>query len=244
VFFFQAQLRVKCLDIHRGKTFLWGLVFWILKGVWHSSILIAKRREIMSTKTPEELLQVLMDGNKRFASGNPERPRSDAMRRRELVGGQRPIAAILGCADSRVPPELIFDQGLGDLFVIRVAGNLADDTDLGSLEYAVAHLDVQLIIVLGHENCGAVSAAVEFADSGGIPEGYLASVLDPIDPVAAKPGLPFEARVNETARRHALKMADAVRNAGPTLRTHAASGELKVVAAMYRLADGRIDFLE
>ena len=113
----------------------------------------------MATMNPQATMQFLLDGNRRFVEDRLERPHADGTRRRELVGGQKPLAAVLGCSDSRVPPELVFDQGLGDLFVVRSAGQLADDSNLGSLEFAVAVLGVRLIVVLGHEDCGAVSAA-------------------------------------------------------------------------------------
>jgi carbonic anhydrase len=198
----------------------------------------------MGAKTPERVLQSLMEGNRRFVEGRSERPRSDPGRRMELTGGQIPVAAILGCADSRVPPELVFDQGLGDLFVLRGAGHVADDTNLGSLEYAVVRLGVRLILVLGHEDCGAVQGALATADSVDAPEGYLAAVLQAIVPAVAAPNLPPEARVNATIREHARRTADRVRYAAPVLSARAASGELRVVAAVYRLSDGRVELLD
>ena len=110
---------------------------------------------------PKEALKRLTAGNKRFVAGEPLHNRSVKEVRQELVGGQEPFAAILGCSDSRVPPELVFDQGLGDLFVVRNAGNVIADDVLGSLQYADLHLKIQLLVVLGHENCGAVKAALD-----------------------------------------------------------------------------------
>src|SRR6476661_5513416 len=108
----------------------------------------------------DDALAKLMAGNQRYTRHKEQHPDESLARRKELIGGQHPFAIVLGCADSRVSPELLFDQGLGDLFVIRVAGNIADDAILGSIEYAIEHLGAKLILVLGHEKCGAVSAAV------------------------------------------------------------------------------------
>src|SRR5512139_387673 len=112
--------------------------------------------------TPDQALTHLLRGNERFIAGWPDHPNQSARRRREVSdAGQQPYAIILSCADSRVPPEIIFDQGLGDVFVIRVAGNVLDDVILGTIEYAVEHMHTPLVMVLGHDKCGAVTAAVE-----------------------------------------------------------------------------------
>src|SRR4051795_13565486 len=124
----------------------------------------------------DRALARLLEGNGRYARHKEQHPDETLARRKELETGQHPFAVILSCADSRVPPELVFDQGLGDLFVIRVAGNIADDDVLGSIEYAVEHLHTKLILVLGHEKCGAVSAAVE----GNHDPGHLESLLSAI----------------------------------------------------------------
>jgi carbonic anhydrase len=198
----------------------------------------------MNLKTPEQVLEHLIDGNRRFVEGRAERPRGGPRRRDELVGGQNPIAAVFGCADSRVPPELIFDQGLGDLFVVRGAGYVADDTNLGSLEFAVAELGVPLILVLGHENCGAVRAAVASAESGHAPEGHVAAIVKAIDLAGNRTGSSFDARVDAIVRDHTRQTADRVRNAAPVLTERIASGELRVAAAVYRLADGQVEILD
>src|SRR5947209_10905279 len=115
----------------------------------------------VSGTAADEALARLMAGNRRYVLHKEQHPDQSLTRRKELESGQHPFAVILGCADSRVSPEILFDQGLGDLFVIRVAGNVVDDTILASVEYAVEHLGTRLIMVLGHEKCGAVSAAIE-----------------------------------------------------------------------------------
>ena len=129
----------------------------------------------------DEGLARLMAGNQRFTQHKEQHPDESLARRKELISEQHPFAVVLGCADSRVPPELLFDQGLRDLFVIRVAGNIVDDAILGSIEYAVEHLGTQLIVVLGHETCGAVSAAV----AGGEAAGHLQALVTAIQPSVA-----------------------------------------------------------
>ena len=110
--------------------------------------------------TPDQALALLAEGNRRFVGDAAEHPHRGGERRLEVTGGQQPFAVVLTCSDSRVPPEIIFDRGIGDLFVIRVAGNIADDTIMGSISYAAVHLDCPLIVVLGHESCGAVTASL------------------------------------------------------------------------------------
>src|SRR5438105_3479472 len=119
--------------------------------------------------TPAAALDRLKDGNGRFAADKPAARKTDAKRRAELAAGQHPFAVVLTCADSRVAPELVFDAGLGELFVLRVAGNIADPAVVGSIEYAVEHLHTPLIVVLGHESCGAVAAALDGAKLPGDP---------------------------------------------------------------------------
>jgi len=137
---------------------------------------------------PDEALKRLLDGNQRYAVAKAAHPNQTAECRTQIAGGQSPYAIVLGCADSRVPPEVLFDQGLGDLFVVRVAGNVLDDAGLGSLEYAADHLGVHLLVVLGHERCGAVDAAVK----GGEAEGhvkYLVKALKPaVEAAKGRPG--------------------------------------------------------
>ena len=132
--------------------------------------------------SPELALQQLLDGNKRFVDTSLTHPNQDSERRIALGDGQAPFAAVLACADSRVPPEVLFDQGLGDLFVVRVAGNILNDQLLGSLEYAAAHLDTPLIVVLGHTNCGAIGAVAQ----GAKLEGHIASLIPAIQPAVDK----------------------------------------------------------
>src|SRR5262252_9569528 len=138
--------------------------------------LFAWAQEASPALSADEALKKLIAGNERYVRAKVNHPDESLARRKELTTGQHPFAVILGCADSRVSPELLFDEGLGDLFVIRVAGNIVDDAVLGSIEYAVEHLDTKLIVVLGHEKCGAVSAAVEGGDVPGHLKALVAAI--------------------------------------------------------------------
>jgi len=187
----------------------------------------------------EDAMRQLIEGNWRFMNGIPMGPNRTAKRRRELLRGQRPFAAILGCSDSRVPPELIFDLGLGELFVVRTAGNIPDEGALGSLEYAAEHLGVRLAVVLGHTGCGAVGAVVQ----GNRPEGHLEHILNAIRPsVERTKNDPGEGYLNCIT----ANIADAVKTVSaspPVLAELVRQGELKVAGALYHLDSGDVDFL-
>lgn len=185
---------------------------------------------------PKDALDKLRRGNERFVSGRLESPRRDAARRAEVCAGQSPWAAVLTCSDSRVPPEILFDAGIGDLFVVRTAGHIADRIVLESLEYAVAHLDVPLIVVVGHTRCGAVTAAVECLASptGGGP--IAESLRSCIDPCAADP-------VDAAARANVRETCRAIAAGCAAVRRGIATGALQVAPAYYDLASGWVDFL-
>lgn len=183
-------------------------------------------------------LERLRAGNARYVSGAATHPNQSVERRGELAQGQKPFAVVLACADSRVAPEIIFDQGLGDLFVVRVAGNVVDNATLGSLEYAVEHLGVSLLVVLGHEKCGAVSAAV----SGGKAEGHLFSIVQALEPAVkesrAQPGDPIENAVAANVRHVSQQLQDAE----PVLRESCKAGRLRVIGARYDLDTGTVTY--
>lgn len=190
--------------------------------------------------TPDQALQRLLQGNQRYVAGKALHPDQDSERRLGLVKGQSPFAIILTCSDSRVAPELFFDQGLGDLFVIRNAGNVLDDHVIGSMEYAVEHLHVGLIVVVGHSQCGAVSAAV----AGGEIPGHIRSVAEAIAPaVEATQSLPGD-KVDNAVRANAQRMASILTHVEPFLKSAAAEGKLKLVAARYDLATGQVEILK
>jgi carbonic anhydrase len=184
----------------------------------------------------ERFLQKLLDGNRRYVDGRPTHPNQTPERRNQAVKGQHPFAVVVSCSDSRVPPEIIFDQGIGDLFVVRVAGNIVDDAGLGSIEYAVEHLHVSLIVVLGHERCGAVDAAVK----GGEVPGHIKSLVEAIRPAVEKVrGQPGE--VAENAMRTNVKMVvDHLKASKPILEHLVHTGTVAVVGARYDLDDGMV----
>ena len=189
--------------------------------------------------TPEDIWQDLMEGNKRFIAGAP-RAREFVHAREELAKGQHPKVIVLGCADSRLSPELIFDKGLGDLFVVRTAGNIADEVALGSLEYAVEHLHASVLVVLGHEKCGAVAAA---ASGGKMPTPNLEEIVDKISPAIRRlkrEGTPADqlAARGVEANVH-LSAKDLLRHS-PILRKEVGEKKLTVMKAVYRLGTGEV----
>jgi carbonic anhydrase len=181
-----------------------------------------------------------MEGNDRFVAGQSIHPDQTNERRLALAGGQSPFAIVLTCSDSRVAPELFFDQGLGDLFVIRNAGNVLDDHVIGSMEYAVEHLHVPLIIVVGHEKCGAVTAAV----AGGEVPGHLHSVTDDIAPaVEQSKNLPGD-KVDNAVRANAQRAAEILTHVEPVLKAAVGRTNLLILAARYDLDTGKIEILK
>lgn len=190
--------------------------------------------------TPAVANKQLVEGNARFASGHTLHPHQAPERRTELATSQHPFAVILACADSRVGPELLFDQGLGDLFVVREAGNVVDDHTLGSIEYAVEHLHSPLIVVLGHERCGAVAAARDTVAAKGHAEGHIESLVDALRPaVEATVGKDAET----TCKANIRNVVHALRTSEPLLQHGVEKGEIAVVGAYYDLDSGAVTFL-
>ena len=186
---------------------------------------------------PAEAKSLLSEGNIRFVSGNTLHPRQDADRRKELANGQHPYAVILGCSDSRISPEIVFDQGLGDLFVSREAGNVFDAHTIGSIEYAVEHIHVSLVVVLGHEKCGAIAAARDTAAAAG----HIKSIMDAIGPaVKATKGQDAEA----TCMANIRNIVVTLRTSEPLLKHLVESGELLILGAYYELNTGIVTFLD
>ena len=163
-----------------------------------------------------------------------------AARRQELVSGQHPFAVILGCSDSRVAPELLFDEGLGDLFVIRVAGNIVDDAVLGSVEYAIEHLGTKLIVVLGHEKCGAVTAAVASTNASGHLSTLVSAIRPAVEATASSPGDRIHNCIVENVRR----VASQIRESEPVLKEATQRDGVKVIAADYELDTGKVRLLD
>jgi carbonic anhydrase len=188
----------------------------------------------------DRALTRLMEGNRRYVGDKEQHPNESVARRKELEASQHPIAVILSCSDSRVPPELIFDQGLGDLFVIRVAGNIAGNDEIGSIEYAAEHLHTKLIMVLGHEKCGAITAAVEGASEAGHLK-FLTSAIQPsVEESRALPG----DKIHNCVLANARRVAREIRNSEPVLKKLIQEGGVKVVAADYALDSGLVTVLD
>lgn len=186
-----------------------------------------------------EPLKKLMDGNKRYLDIKYAHPHQTKYRRDLIAKGQHPFAIVLSCSDSQVPPEVIFDRGLGDLFVVRVAGNIADDAVIGSIEYAAEHLHVPLLMVLGHERCGAVDATVK----GGKIPGHISSLTKAIGPaverVKGKPGDPVDSAV----RANVEMVVEQLKTSKPILAELIHEGKLKVAGARYDLDTGVVELL-
>lgn len=180
--------------------------------------------------------QQLLAGNRLFAAGARRHPRQTVARRCELAAGQHPFAIVIGCSDSRVPPELVFGCGLGDLFVIRSAGQVLDVAGDGSIEYAVEHLGVGLVVVLGHTHCGALTAAVNGAKASGRVAPLLAKLQPPVAAALKRPGDALENAIDENVRQEVARL----RRLEPLLAGLVASGKLRVVGARYDLRTGLV----
>ena len=184
-----------------------------------------------------ETIQRLIDGNARFIKDRLDGKLQNSNRRKELVGGQDPYAIILSCADSRVVPELIFDVGLGELFVVRVAGNIANSSSIASIEYAVIHCGSKVIMVMGHQSCGAVTAAVTGGDNGYNLNHLLAHIAPSLS--ASKEG----AEINDIVKINAELNAKELLSRSDIIKNYVDNGDVKIVPAYYHLDSGRIELL-
>src|SRR5206468_4692165 len=190
---------------------------------------------------PAEAISKLKEGNGRYTSGNLQYPGQTTERRTELAKTQHPYAAIVCCSDSRVPPEVVFDQGLGDLFIVRVAGNVINDEGLGSMEYSVDHLGTRLILVLGHQSCGAVKAARETIAAKGKAPGHIESLV-----TAIKPAVEATAKddLETTVKANVKNVVQALRSSTPILKAEVDSGKIQVIGGYYSLDTGAVTFLD
>jgi carbonic anhydrase len=218
--------------------------------------------------SPTEAISRLKDGNGRFIAGNMQHPHDSvderkyiaansyenagtislgmtseqaAKRRGELTKSQHPFAIILSCSDSRVPPELVFDEGLGDLFIVRVAGNVLNDEGLGSIEYGVEVLGARLIVVLGHQSCGAVDAAMKTVAAKGKAPGHIQSLVTAIKPVVDSTP---KGDLDTTIKANVKHVVDALRSSRPILKAKVDSGDVQVTGGYYTLDTGAVTFLE
>lgn len=185
----------------------------------------------------EEVIARLKQGNENFVADKLDGKLQDSSRRSELTGGQQPHTIVLSCADSRVVPELAFDSGLGELFVVRVAGNVANTSSMASIEYAVAHCGSKVIVVMGHQSCGAVTAAMAGGDNG--PN--INHLLEHIGPAMA--ASPEGASVTEVVKVNAKQTVQDLLSKSDIIKNAADSGQIKLVPAYYNLDSGKVDFL-
>ncbi len=202
----------------------------------------AKRMDEPVPRTADAAFQRLLEGNRRHAAGHPLPLHESAYRRLDVAQGQQPFATIFGCVDSRVPPEIVFDAGLGDLFVIRTAGHVLDSAVLGSLEFGVAELEIPLLLVLGHERCGAVTATLDAVEEGTEAEADIAAVVESIRPsvesAIEQPGDPLDTAVRIHVEQTVLTLREQ-----PFFAEALAGGALAIVGAYYDLDTGMVDVI-
>lgn len=195
----------------------------------------------MPNTSPVTAWKALKEGNERFVAGKPLHPSQSIDHRNSLKASQRPTAVVFGCGDSRVAAEIIFDQGLGDVFVVRTAGHVIDPAVLGSVEYAVYLLDVPLIVVLGHDSCGAVKAAMDVLENGDVPPGYVRDVVERVTSsilLGRREGL---TTVDEFEARHVTETANQLVARSTAIKERIEAGKLAIVGVTYHLADGKAD---
>ncbi|OJX98392.1 carbonic anhydrase [Salana multivorans] len=198
--------------------------------------------------TPAEAWALLVEGNERFVSGQAEHPSQSVEHRQSLQASQYPFVVIFGCSDSRLAAELIFDQGLGDAFVVRTAGHVIDTTVIGSIEYGTEILGTPLVVVLGHDSCGAVGAAVDALETGEMPPGFVRAIVDRVIPSilthnsledTERFGLPHHPVRQALLREHVTNTVKTLTAYSQVLADAVAEGRLAVVGAEYTLAEGR-----
>lgn len=194
----------------------------------------------MANSNPTSAWQALKEGNRRFVSGESIHPSQSIATRHSLVNSQHPTAVIFGCGDSRVAAEITFDQGLGDMFVVRTAGHVIDSSVLGSIEYAVEILKVPLVIVLGHDSCGAMAATLNALDQGEVPGGHIRSVVERVIPsvlIGRKEGLQT---VDELEGRHVMETGKLLMERSSMISERVERGECAIVGVTYTLTDGHM----
>jgi len=193
----------------------------------------------MPNSNPISAWKALKEGNERFVAGKPEHPSQSISHRVKLADGQKPTAVVFGCGDSRVAAEIIFDQGLGDVFVVRTAGHVIDSAVLGSIEFAVVVLNVPLIVVLGHDSCGAVKATLAALDDGVLPGGYVRDLVERVTPsilLGRREGL---SRVDEFEARHVVETGAQLLSRSRAIADRVEAGKLAIAGVTYQLDDGR-----
>ncbi|QFS42956.1 cynT, carbonic anhydrase [Nostoc sphaeroides CCNUC1] len=223
-----------------GMTGAFGMMLSASDLLWR--VEQAKAAEIPSTSpeslSPDAALQKLMEGNQRFIDHQPQYPDQSALRLQEVAIAQHPFATILSCADSRVPAEIVFDQGIGDIFDVRIAGNIATHEAIGSIEYAVVLLGSPLLMVMGHERCGAVTAAVQNESLLGDISTFVKAIKPAVEKVKSQPGDAVENAVvaNVQYQIEQLKRSQ-------LLTEQVRSGKLKIVGGRYDLDTGKVNII-
>ncbi|MET9879364.1 carbonic anhydrase [Actinacidiphila glaucinigra] len=190
------------------------------------------------TAMPHDAFALLLDGNQRFVTGAPEHPNQDAARRTEIAPAQQPFAVMFGCSDSRLAAEIIFDRGLGDLFVVRTAGHVMGAEVMGSIEYGVGVLGCPLVVVLGHDSCGAVGAACAALEDGKAPAGYIRDVVERVTPSVLAARAAGRVEPEEILAEHIRHTVDLLLDRSRVLAEKVSTGQAAVVGLCYRLADG------
>jgi carbonic anhydrase len=194
--------------------------------------------------TPVAAWRALREGNDRFVAGRREHPHQDADRRNELASGQRPFALVFGCSDSRVAAEIIFDRGLGDLFVVRTAGHVVDTGVLGSIEFGVELLEIPLVVVLGHDGCGAVVAALEAHESGQMPGGFVRDVVERVTPSVLSARQAGLVDLDDVIDEHTRHTAQLLAERSSAISRRVSDGRCAVVGVNYTLTDGHARLLD
>ncbi|MEH2059311.1 MAG: carbonic anhydrase [Nostoc sp.] len=210
----------------------------VLTAGLNSNLLAAEKAPVEDDITPDKALQELLDGNERFVQTKRRNPHQTHSRLVEVAKGQKPFASILGCADSRVPSEIVFDQGLGDLFVCRVAGNIATTEEIGSLEFGSLVLGSKVIVVVGHERCGAVSAAIK----GGEVPGKIGSLIEAIKPSVESSKDQSGDKIENACKANVLAQVQKLKSS-PVLSKLIDEEKLKIVGAYYDLDTGKISMV-
>lgn len=193
--------------------------------------------------TPALAWRRLREGNERFVNGETSHPNQDASRRSSLVENQHPFAVIFGCSDSRLAAEIIFDVGLGDVFVVRTAGQVIDDAVLGSLEYSIGVLGVPLIVILGHDSCGAVSATKSAVETGQMPAGFIRDLVERITPSVLTSLRNDQPDVNDMVVEHVKQTSERLVDSSRVISDAIASGKAAVIGLSYSLAEGRANLV-
>lgn len=215
----------------------------VLLSITISASLFASSAE-MSKISPDEAIKMLKEGNDRFIEQKKANPNSDKVRIMEISKGQKPFVTINGCSDSRVPPEIVFDQGLGDIFTVRTAGNVSATDQIGTIEYGTEHLGTRLVVVLGHTKCGAVTAVAKGDHVHGNIPALVSSIVPPVTKVKdAHAGEHVDKWLNEAIKENTYASIANILKKSDIVRELVMNGKVKIVAAIYDMDSGKVEFL-